>query len=42
LLSLLWLGDPDDFRVTRPMASMSVCAQEEDDIEEPLSMRDLS
>src|SRR6516164_190028 len=32
LLSLLWSGDPDDFRVTRPMASMSVRAQEEDDI----------
>jgi hypothetical protein len=34
-------GDPDDFRVTRPIASMSVCAEEEDDIQEPLSMRDL-
>jgi len=31
----------DDFRVARPVASMTVCAQEEDDIQEPLSMRDL-
>src|SRR6516162_6918918 len=35
LLSLLWSGDPDDFRVTRPIASMSVCAQEENGIQEP-------
>jgi len=41
LLSLLWSGDPDDFRVTRPVASMTVCAQEEDDIQEHLSMSDL-
>jgi hypothetical protein len=31
----LWSGDPDDFRVTRRIASMSVCAQEENGIQEP-------
>jgi hypothetical protein len=35
------VGGPDDFRVTRPVASMTVCAQEGDDIQEPLSMWDL-